>query len=45
MGFGMGASIGAQVANPKAVVFNIAGDGSFGTQRRNPARAAKKNQK
>ena len=30
MGFGMGASIGAQVANPKAVVFNIAGDGSFG---------------
>ena len=30
MGFGMGASIGAPVANPKAVVFNIAGDGSFG---------------
>lgn len=30
MGFGMGASIGAQVANSKAVVFNIAGDGSFG---------------
>ena len=30
MGFGMGASIGAQVANPKAVVLNIAGDGSFG---------------
>ena len=30
MGFGMGASIGVQVANPKAVVFNIAGDGSFG---------------
>ena len=30
MGFGMGASIGTQVANPKAVVFNIAGDGSFG---------------
>ena len=30
MGFGMGASIGAQVGNPKAVVFNIAGDGSFG---------------
>lgn len=30
MGFGMGASIGAQIGNPKAVVFNIAGDGSFG---------------
>ena len=30
MGFGMGASIGAQMGNPKAVVFNIAGDGSFG---------------
>lgn len=30
MGFGMGASIGVQMGNPKAVVFNIAGDGSFG---------------
>lgn len=30
MGFGMGASIGAQVGNPNSVVFNIAGDGSFG---------------
>ena len=30
MGFGMGASIGAQVGNPESVVFNIAGDGSFG---------------
>lgn len=30
MGFGMGASIGAQMGNTKAVVFNIAGDGSFG---------------
>lgn len=30
MGYGMGASIGAQVANPECTVFNIAGDGSFG---------------
>ena len=29
MGFGMGASIGTQVGNPNATVFNIAGDGSF----------------
>lgn len=29
MGFGMGASIGAKVANPNSYVFNIAGDGSF----------------
>ncbi|MCR4898731.1 MAG: biosynthetic-type acetolactate synthase large subunit [Acholeplasmatales bacterium] len=29
MGFGMGASIGTQVGNPKAMVFNISGDGSF----------------
>lgn len=29
MGFGLGASIGTQVANPDAYVFNIAGDGSF----------------
>lgn len=29
MGFGLGASIGTQVANPSAYVFNIAGDGSF----------------
>lgn len=29
MGFGMGASIGAQIANPNSYVFNIAGDGSF----------------
>lgn len=30
MGYGMGASIGAQVAHPECTVFNIAGDGSFG---------------
>ncbi len=29
MGFGLGASIGTQVGNPDAYVFNIAGDGSF----------------
>ena len=29
MGFGLGASIGAQVAKPEKRVFNIAGDGSF----------------
>lgn len=29
MGYGMGASIGTQVGNPNAYVFNISGDGSF----------------
>ena len=29
MGFGLPAAIGAQVANPKATVINICGDGSF----------------
>ncbi len=29
MGYGLGASIGAKVANPDIPVFNIAGDGSF----------------
>ena len=29
MGFGLGASIGTQIGNPNAYVFNIAGDGSF----------------
>ncbi len=29
MGFGLGAAIGAQVANPDRTVVNIAGDGSF----------------
>ena len=29
MGYGMGASIGTQVGNPNAFVFNISGDGSF----------------
>ena len=29
MGFGLGASIGTQVAHPDKIVFNIAGDGSF----------------
>lgn len=29
MGYGLGASIGAQVGNPDTVVVNIAGDGSF----------------
>lgn len=29
MGFGLGAAIGAQVANPDKIVVNVAGDGSF----------------
>ena len=29
MGYGLGASIGAQIANPTKTVFNIAGDGCF----------------
>jgi len=29
MGYGLGAAIGAQVANPKETVINIAGDGCF----------------
>lgn len=29
MGYGLGASIGAQIGNPDKIVFNIAGDGSF----------------
>src|SRR5699024_5674705 len=29
MGFGLGASIGAKIANPDRVVVNIAGDGCF----------------
>ena len=29
MGFGLGAAIGAKVANPEKTVFNIAGDGCF----------------
>ena len=29
MGYGMGASIGTQLGNPKSTVFNISGDGSF----------------
>lgn len=29
MGYGLGASIGVQIANPDKMVFNIAGDGSF----------------
>lgn len=29
MGFGLGAAIGAQMANPDKVVVNVAGDGSF----------------
>ena len=29
MGYGLGASIGTQIGNPDAYVFNIAGDGSF----------------
>ncbi len=29
MGFGLGAAMGAQVANPDKKVINIAGDGSF----------------
>lgn len=30
MGFGLGAAIGAKIANPNKTVINIAGDGSFG---------------
>ena len=43
MGFGLGASIGAKVANPDKIVFNIAGDGSFGMNCNEFATAVKYN--
>lgn len=41
MGFGLGASIGVQMANKDKTVFNIAGDGSFGMNCNELATAAK----
>lgn len=43
MGFGLGAAIGAKVANPDKTVFNIAGDGSFGMNCNEFATAVKYN--
>ena len=43
MGFGLGAAIGAKVANPEKTVFNIAGDGSFGMNCNEFATAVKYN--
>ncbi len=43
MGFGLGASIGAQVANPGNRVINIAGDGSFHMNANELSTAAKYN--
>ncbi len=43
MGFGLGASIGAQVANPDKRVINIAGDGSFHMNANELSTAAKYN--
>lgn len=43
MGFGLGASMGAKVANPDKTVFNIAGDGSFGMNCNEFATAVKYN--
>ncbi|MBC8559932.1 biosynthetic-type acetolactate synthase large subunit [Fumia xinanensis] len=43
MGFGLGASIGAQVANPDKQVINIAGDGSFHMNANELSTAAKYN--
>lgn len=43
MGFGLGASIGAQVANPGKQVVNIAGDGSFHMNANELSTAAKYN--
>ena len=43
MGFGLGASIGVQMANKDKTVFNIAGDGSFGMNCNEFATAVKYN--
>ncbi|MEG2596859.1 MAG: biosynthetic-type acetolactate synthase large subunit [Oscillospiraceae bacterium] len=43
MGFGLGAAIGAQVANPQRTVCNIAGDGSFHMNANELSTAAKYN--
>ncbi|MGL5380793.1 biosynthetic-type acetolactate synthase large subunit [Clostridium sp.] len=43
MGFGLGASIGAQIAKKDKQVFNIAGDGSFGMNCNEVATAVKNN--
>lgn len=43
MGFGLGAAIGAKVANPDKIVLNIAGDGSFGMNCNEFATAVKYN--
>ncbi len=43
MGFGLGASIGAQIANPDKRVINIAGDGSFHMNANELSTAAKYN--
>ncbi|GAA0818058.1 biosynthetic-type acetolactate synthase large subunit [Clostridium tertium] len=43
MGFGLGASIGAQIALKNKQVFNIAGDGSFGMNCNELVTAAKNN--
>ncbi len=43
MGFGLGASLGAQVANPDKRVINVAGDGSFHMNANELSTAAKYN--
>ena len=43
MGFGLGAAIGVKVGNPDKIVFNIAGDGSFGMNCNEFATAVKYN--
>ena len=43
MGFGLGAAIGVKVASPNKIVFNIAGDGSFGMNCNEFATAVKYN--
>lgn len=43
MGFGLGASIGAQKANPDAVVINITGDGCFHMNMQELSTAAQQN--
>ena len=43
MGFGLGAAIGAQIANPDSVVVNISGDGCFHMNMNELSTAAKEN--
>lgn len=43
MGFGLGAAIGTQVANPKSTVVNITGDGCFHMNLQELSTAAKEN--